>query len=245
MSLEAELKTIRQDFFSTHQMTKSVHDFSVKFLDKEHFLPEYVKDQKLLTNHFVDMLKKEIHEFILAKDQKNMDELMNAALGNYPRSGGKVTHSVLNVEDSIRVRTPSKGEAFINGNRKKASLAICTYDRAKKHLEFPNVFLEELPCIPPDRQVEFRIDLIPRSTHVAKTPYRLAPSEMQELIKQLQELLVKGFICSSSAVWGAPILFVKKKDESMRTCINYQELNKITIKTRHPIPRIDDLLDQL
>ncbi|GJV81071.1 putative reverse transcriptase domain-containing protein [Tanacetum coccineum] len=111
--------------------------------------------------------------------------------------------------------------------------------------KFPDVFLEELPGIPPDRQVEFHIDLIPRSTHVAKTPYRLALSEMQELMKQLPELVDKGFIRPSSSPWGAPVLFVKKKDGSMRMCIDYRELNKVTIKNRYPLPRIDDLFDQL
>ena len=102
-----------------------------------------------------------------------------------------------------------------------------------------------MPGIPPVRQVEFRIDLIPGAAPVAKAPYRLAPSEMQELSSQLQELLSKGFIRPSSSPWGAPILFVKKKDGSMRMCIDYRELNKLTVKNRYPLPRIDDLFDQL
>ncbi|KAD7117085.1 hypothetical protein E3N88_04353 [Mikania micrantha] len=95
------------------------------------------------------------------------------------------------------------------------------------------------------RQVEFCIDLIPGVGPVAKAPYRLAPSEMQELSSQLQELLDRGFIRPSSSPWGAPILFVKKKDGSFRMCIDYRELNKLTIKNRYPLPRIDDLFDQL
>ena len=93
--------------------------------------------------------------------------------------------------------------------------------------------------------MEFRIDLAPGATPIAKTPYRLAPTEMQELMKQLQELLDKGFIQPSTSPWGAPILFVKKKDGTMRMCIDYRELNKVTIKNRYPLPRIDDLFDQL
>ena len=93
--------------------------------------------------------------------------------------------------------------------------------------------------------MEFRIDLVPGAAPVAKAPYRLAPSEMQELSKQLEELLEKGFIRPSSSPWGAPILFVKKKDVSMRMCIDYRELNKLTIKNKYPLPRIDDLFDQL
>ncbi|GJR93714.1 putative reverse transcriptase domain-containing protein [Tanacetum coccineum] len=111
--------------------------------------------------------------------------------------------------------------------------------------EFPDVFPEELPGIPPVRQVEFQIDLIPRAAPIARTPYRLAPSEMQELSNQLQELTDRGFIRPSTSPWGAPVLFVKKKDGSFRMCIDYRELNKLTIKNRYPLPRIDDLFDQL
>ncbi|GJW52468.1 putative reverse transcriptase domain-containing protein [Tanacetum coccineum] len=111
--------------------------------------------------------------------------------------------------------------------------------------EFPEVFPEDLPGIPPTRQVEFRIDLVPGATPVARAPYRLAPSEMKELAEQLQELTDKGFIRPSSSPWGAPILFVKKKDGSFRMCINYRELNKLTVKNRYPLLRIDDLFDQL
>ena len=111
--------------------------------------------------------------------------------------------------------------------------------------DYSEVFPEDLPGLPPDRQVEFRIDLLPGTTPIAKGPYRLAPTEMKELMMQLQELLDKGFIRPSSSPWGAPVLFVKKKDGSMRMCIDYRELNKATIKNRYPLPRIDDLFDQL
>ncbi|GJT08960.1 putative reverse transcriptase domain-containing protein [Tanacetum coccineum] len=111
--------------------------------------------------------------------------------------------------------------------------------------EFPEVFPEDLPGLPPVRQVEFQIDLIPGAAPVARAPYRLAPSEMQELSNQLQELADRGFIRPSTSPWGAPVLFVKKKDGSFRMCIDYRELNKLTVKNRYPLPRIDDLFDQL
>ncbi|GJV25622.1 putative reverse transcriptase domain-containing protein [Tanacetum coccineum] len=111
--------------------------------------------------------------------------------------------------------------------------------------DFPDVFPEDLSGLPPTRQVEFQIDLIPGAAPVARAPYRLAPSEMKELSEQLKELSDKGFIRPSSSPWGAPVLFVKKKDGSFRMCIDYRELNKLTVKNRYPLPRIDDLFDQL
>ncbi|GJT19676.1 putative reverse transcriptase domain-containing protein [Tanacetum coccineum] len=110
---------------------------------------------------------------------------------------------------------------------------------------FTDVFPEDLSGLPSQRQVEFRIDLVSGVTSIAKSPYRLAPSEMQELSGQLQKLQDKGFIRPSHSPWGASVLFVKKKDGSFCMCIDYRELNKITIKNRYPLPRIDDLFDQL
>ncbi|KAI3754418.1 hypothetical protein L1987_54201 [Smallanthus sonchifolius] len=111
--------------------------------------------------------------------------------------------------------------------------------------KFPDIFPDELAGIPPEREVEFRINLVPGTTPIAKAPFRLAPNEMAELKKQLDELLEKGFIRPRSSPWGAPVLFVKNKDGSMRMCIDYRELNKVMIKNCYPLPRIDDLFDQL
>ncbi|GJV38675.1 putative reverse transcriptase domain-containing protein [Tanacetum coccineum] len=111
--------------------------------------------------------------------------------------------------------------------------------------DFSEVFPEDLPGLPPIRQVEFQIDLVPGAAPVARAPYRLAPSEIKELSTKLQELSDKGFIRPSSSPWGAPFLFVKKKDGSFRMCIDYRKLNKLTVKNRYPLPRINDLFDQL
>ncbi|GKF37578.1 hypothetical protein Tco_0114336 [Tanacetum coccineum] len=111
--------------------------------------------------------------------------------------------------------------------------------------DFSEVFPEDLPGLPPTRQVEFHIELIPGAAPVSCAPYRLTPAEMKELAEQLKELSEKGFIRLSSSPWGAPILFVKKKDGSFRMCIDYRELNKLTVKNCYPLPRIDDLFDQL
>ncbi|KAJ9546535.1 LOW QUALITY PROTEIN: hypothetical protein OSB04_019078 [Centaurea solstitialis] len=170
---------------------------------------------------------------------------------------------------------PSGGELVVYGKGRRNRLAFCSVAKARRWLQrgctgylayvvasqaedrkmsfvdvpvvskFPDVFPEDLPGILPDRQVEFGIDLMPGAAPVARAPYPLAPPELQELASQLQELSEKEFIRRSSSPWGAPILFVKKKDGSHRICIDYRELNKVTIKNRYPLPRIDDLFDQL
>ncbi|KAJ9539016.1 hypothetical protein OSB04_031749 [Centaurea solstitialis] len=176
-------------------------------------------------------------------------------------------------EQIVRLALPDGSVLEVHGEKPKKDIKLASFMKMRSHLrkecvafmahvvdkkaeektiqdipvvrEFPEVFPEELPGLPPPRQVEFHIDLVPGAGRIAKSPYRLAPSEMQELSNQLQELLDKGFIRPSSSPWGAPVLFVKKKDGSFRMCIDYRELNKITIKNRYPLPRIDDLFDQL
>jgi len=111
--------------------------------------------------------------------------------------------------------------------------------------EFEDVFPEELPGLPPPRQIDFGIELSPNVQPISKTPYRMAPTELKELKIQLDELLQKGFLRLSVSPWGAPVLFVNKKDGTLRMCIDYKELNKITIKNKYPLPWIDDLFDQL
>ncbi|KAA0035365.1 ty3-gypsy retrotransposon protein [Cucumis melo var. makuwa] len=111
--------------------------------------------------------------------------------------------------------------------------------------DYPNVFPEELLGLPPHREIEFAIELEPGTVPISRAPYRMTLVELKELKVQLQELLDKGFIRPSVLPWGAPVLFVKKKDGSMRLCIDYRKLNKVTNKNRYPLPRIDDLFDQL
>ncbi|KAH0694961.1 hypothetical protein KY285_022058 [Solanum tuberosum] len=111
--------------------------------------------------------------------------------------------------------------------------------------EFPEVFPDDLPGIPPEREIDFGIDLIPDTRPISIPPYRMAPAELKELKEQLKDLLEKGFIRPSVSPWGAPILIVRKKDGSLRMCIDYRQLNKVTIKNKYPLPRIDDLFYQL
>ena len=111
--------------------------------------------------------------------------------------------------------------------------------------DFPEVFPEDITDLPPEREVEFAIELVPGTRPVSMAPYRMSVSELGELKKQLEELLGKKFIKPSVSPWGAPVLLVKKKDGSMRLCVDYRQLNKVTIKNKYPLPRIDDLMDQL
>ena len=111
--------------------------------------------------------------------------------------------------------------------------------------DYSDVVLEELPGLTPQREIEFAIDVIPGATPASITLYRMALMELKELKLQLQELLEKGFISPNVSPWGAPVLFVKKKDGTLRLCVDYRQLNKMTVKNKYPLPRIDDLFDQL
>ena len=111
--------------------------------------------------------------------------------------------------------------------------------------EFQDVFPEVLPRIPPESELDFSIDLDPNNKPIFIPPYRMEPARLKKLKLQLKDLLDKGFIHPSIYPWGAPVLFVKKKDGTLRMCIFYRQLNKVTIKNKYPIPRIDDIFDQL
>ena len=111
--------------------------------------------------------------------------------------------------------------------------------------EYEDVFPDELPGLPPQRVADFGIELHPGTSPVSMTPHRMTPVELQELRVQLQELLDKGFIRPCTSPGGAPVLFAKKKDKTLQLCIDYRQLNRVTIKNRYPLLRIDDLFDQL
>jgi hypothetical protein len=111
--------------------------------------------------------------------------------------------------------------------------------------EFPNVFPKDLPSNPPDQEIMFVIQLNPGTAPIYKTPYRMATPELAGLKEHIKELLEKGFFHPSSSLWGAPVIFIPKKDGTQRLCVDYHALNKVTIKNKYPLPRIDDLFDQL
>jgi hypothetical protein len=139
----------------------------------------------------------------------------------------------------VNVSMPAEAEAMVNHLEEKSlenNRIVC---------EYPDVFSEELPGMPPDRDIEFSIELLPRTAPISKRPYRMDVKDLVELKKQIEELLEKGFIRPSSPPWGAPVLFVKKKDGSRRLCVDYRNLNEVTIKNKYPLPQIEDLFDQM
>ncbi|GJZ87635.1 reverse transcriptase domain-containing protein [Tanacetum coccineum] len=156
-------------------------------------------------------------------------------------------------EKVVRIPLPDEKVLRVIGERPDEKARQLMGAKAKENKQeeimvvrdFPEVFPDDLSGLPPSREIEFRIELVPRSIPVTKSPYRLTPSEMEEFSGQLKELQDKGFIRPSSLPWGAPVLFVKKKDGSFRMCIDYRELNKLTIKNRYPLPKIDNMFDQL
>ena len=120
-----------------------------------------------------------------------------------------------------------------------------TMDCIPQVCDFADLFPDELPGLPPHREMNFSIDLYPGTDPISVAPFRMAPVELKELNLQLQELQGKGFIRPSTSPWGAPVLFVKKKDGTLRLCVDYRKLNRVTVKNKYPLPRIEDLFDQL
>ncbi|GKV37748.1 hypothetical protein SLEP1_g45738 [Rubroshorea leprosula] len=131
--------------------------------------------------------------------------------------------------------------AYIFENRSK----LVSIEGIRVVEDFKDVFPRELPKLSPKREIEFMIDLLPGIAPISQPPYRMAPVKLIELEKQLQELLDKRFIRMSVSPWGAPVLFVKKKDASLRLCVDYRKLNQVIVKNKNPLPSVDDLSDQL
>jgi hypothetical protein len=127
----------------------------------------------------------------------------------------------------------------------KKSVSGPTLEQVPVVCEYPDVFLEELPGMPSDRDIEFMIELIPGTAPIAQRPYRMNPQELEELKKQLADMLSKGLIRPSASPWGSPVLFVNKRDGTIRLCVDYRKLNEVTIKNKYPLPKIEDLFDQL
>ena len=156
-------------------------------------------------------------------------------------------------DNKISIISALKAARLLNGGC-EGYLAIVVIETEDQKLkledipvvnEFHEVFPKELLELPPDEEIKFKIDLLPETAPISKVSYMMAPLELKELKSQLQELLDKGYIFLSHSPWGAPVLFVKKNDGSMRMCIDYRELNKVSIKNKYPLLCINDLFDQL
>jgi hypothetical protein len=122
---------------------------------------------------------------------------------------------------------------------------VTTLEEIRVVQEYPDVFPEDLPGMPPDRDIEFIIELLPETPPISKRPYRMPINELVELKKQIAELQAKGFIRPNSSPWGAPVLFVEKKDGTQWICVDYQSLKEVTNKNKYPLPWIEDLFDQM
>jgi hypothetical protein len=152
---------------------------------------------------------------------------------------------------SVTLINPSSEQVTFASHVKKSQLFALSgkktpsFDVVPVVREFPDVFLEELPGMPPDRDVEFAIEIPPGTSPISKRPYRIPPNELVEMKKRLKELEDKGFIRASSSSWECPAMFVKKKDHTLRLVVDYRPLNEVTVKNKYPLPRIDDLFDQL
>jgi hypothetical protein len=151
----------------------------------------------------------------------------------------------------LEIRSPTFGDLmlYLPSQETTQSCAFSMIELPLKKIlvvcDYADVFPDELPGMPPDPNIEFAIELQPGTAPISKRPYLMPPAELAKLKKQLQELLDKGFVRPSTSPWGCPTLFVKKKDESLRLCIDYRPLNAVTIKNKYPLPRIDVLFDQL
>jgi hypothetical protein len=148
--------------------------------------------------------------------------------------------------------TSSEGEEIEYVATVHSSQAYCkkgvvepTLEEVPVVCEYPDVFPEELPGMPPDRDIEFIIELIPGTAPIAQRPYRMNPQELIELKKQLDDMLRKRLIRPSASPWGSPIIFVDKRDGTIRLCVDYRKLNDVTIKNKYPLPKIEDLFDQM
>ncbi|GKD38206.1 putative reverse transcriptase domain-containing protein, partial [Tanacetum coccineum] len=208
-----------------HAMVGVGHNaYTDRFHELAMLVPHLVTPESRMIERYVYGLAPQIRGMVAATEPKTLQKVVqiSGALTDEAIRNG----SIKKIEKRGNVGEPSK-------DKNEGEIVVVR--------EFPDLFLVDLPGLPPIREIEFRIELILGAMPIAKSPYRLAPFELEELSGQLKELQDKGFIRPSSSPWGASILFVKKKDGSFRVFIDYRELNKLTVKNRYPLPRIDDL----
>nr|GEV84101.1 putative reverse transcriptase domain-containing protein [Tanacetum cinerariifolium] len=237
-----EIQKLETEFWNHKMVGSNIDRYTARFHKLARLVPHMVTPKKQRVNCYIQGLALEIK----AHKQEEVND-QNKNQGRDDRNKRKRTGRNFSLTSAEQDNLEVHGE---RPERNQKQLKTMNVNEPKLEdipvvRDFPGVFLEDLLGLPSSHEVEFHIDLIPRSVLVAKSPYCLAPTKMQELSNQLKELQDKGFIRPSSPPWGAPLLFVKKKDGSFRMCIDYQELNKLTIKNRYPIPKIDDFFDEL
>ncbi|GJZ37523.1 putative reverse transcriptase domain-containing protein [Tanacetum coccineum] len=240
-----EVRKMEDEFYNLTVNGDDLKTYIRRFQELAFLCPNMVPNTEKLMEAFIVGLPRSTEGNVTASKPQTLEEAINITQSfDFVISMDWLSkyHARIICGEKV-VHIPINGKTLII----RAQVMEKKYD--EKQLEdipvvrkFLEVFSEDLPGLPRVRQVEFQIDLIPGATPVARAPYRLAHSEIQELSNQLQELADRGFIQPSTSPWGAPILFVKKKDGSFRMCIDYRELNKLTVKNHYPLSRIDDLL---
>jgi hypothetical protein len=251
-SIRGRLVTTLFDFGATHSFinVKNVSNWDLKWCHTKQAYMIATPGGKVASNQVALSVPIEIGSKTFPTNLVTMNlEGVDVILGMNWMSQHKV---VLDISETmIEIKTPIV-ESSIPYLPPKGHKGLCVYAAITTQLEdipvvcvYTDVFPDELPGLPPDREVEFVIELQPGTAPISKRSYRMQLNELAELKEQLQELLDKGYIRPSLSPWGYPALFVKKKDGSLRLCVDYRPLNVLTIKNKYPLPRIDELFDQL
>jgi hypothetical protein len=237
----------------------SSHSFVINSFVEKHNIPNYPLKKKLLirspggelrATHSCPKTKIEIRGLsflveLIILESSGIDVILE--IDYLTKYGGVISYAKRMVtltspqgeRIEVNVSMPAKAEAMINQLEEKS------LEHIRIVCEFLDVFSEELPGMPPDRDIEFSIELLPGTAPISKRAYRMDVKDLIERKKQIEELLDNGFIRPSSSPWGALVLFVNKKDGSRRMCVDYRSLNEVTIKNKYPLPRIEDLFDQM
>nr|GEW56705.1 putative reverse transcriptase domain-containing protein [Tanacetum cinerariifolium] len=246
--IKLHLLPMEDEFYNLSVKGNDIKTYVRRFQELAILCPDMVPNNKKLMEVFIGRLLRSIEGNITTLKPQTLEEAINIAQrekGHYRSQCSKTNINANGKTYPLRDKNAHQDPDVVTVQVMEKKLDEKRLENIPVVREFLDVFPKELPGLPPARQVEFQINLIPGATPVARAPYQLAPSEMQELSDQLQELADRGFIRLSISPWGAPVLVVKKKYESFRMCIDYLELNKLTVKNRYPLPRIDDLFDQL